>query len=50
MAFKRCEAIAKSGKRCQNGAMSLSPYCGSHQEVFPIQVYLYEDKKRTGSL
>lgn len=46
MGFRRCEAITSKGKRCQNGVMPLNPYCGSHQEVHPIQVYLYEDRKR----
>jgi hypothetical protein len=28
---RQCEAMTKSGRRCQGGAMPGSPYCGPHQ-------------------
>ena len=30
--FIRCRALTKSGKQCKSGAMSLTPFCGVHQD------------------
>ena len=30
--FIRCQAKTKSGSQCKSGAMSLTPFCGIHQD------------------
>lgn len=49
MAYRRCEAIAKkNGNQCRNGAMSHSPFCGSHLDESAIGVWLKRQRPQLG--